>query len=81
METALMISLVIIFGIWSIISKKYNSKSTRILDLVMLSLAITILIITAFTVEENRYIAIVFIIIGLSFSIKKIKELRLKNPD
>jgi len=81
METALMISLVIIFGIWSIISKKYNSKSIRILDLVMLSLAITILIITAFTVEENRYIAIVFIIIGLSFSIKKIKELRLKNPD
>ncbi len=79
METALMIILVIIFGIWSIIRTRYNTKSIQILDLTMISISLAILIFTALTVEEKRYLAIVFILLGLNFILKKIKGQSLKN--
>lgn len=79
METVIMFSLVLIFGIISLLLKKYDNKKLKIIYLIILPIGVIIFINEIITSSENRYIAIVLVILSTYFIVKGIKELKLKN--
>ncbi|MBM4174858.1 MAG: hypothetical protein FJ213_01615 [Ignavibacteria bacterium] len=64
METILMFSLVLLFGIASFFSRSHQNKPMGTIFFILLLLATSYLIIYAVMDEENRYLAILFSIFG-----------------
>jgi len=75
METVLMLSLIFIFGIISLLLKKYDNRSFKIIFLIATALAIAVLISEAILNSESRYVSILFIMIGISFFVKQFKSI------
>jgi hypothetical protein len=79
METVIMFSLLLIFGITSLLLKKHDNRSFKIIFLIVTALAIAVLIGEAILNSESRYVSILFIMIGISFFVKQFKSIVTPN--